>query len=104
MPPRIAGSEKIALRKSLFDGSQTKFGADKAIKLKESLPPKDSFDSLNGEGGIRTREAYHLLDFKSSAFDHSATSPRWFILALLSSESETATHKQTSSLEGLTKR
>ncbi len=30
----------------------------------------------NGEGGIRTREAHHLLDFKSSAFDHSATSPR----------------------------
>jgi hypothetical protein len=32
-------------------------------------------EAFNGEGGIRTREAYHLLDFKSSAFDHSATSP-----------------------------
>jgi len=37
-----------------------------------------TFEQGGGEGGIRTLEAVsHLLAFQASAFDHSATSPRF---------------------------
>ena len=58
----------------------------KSIKTKYQLFSKDlNFDG--GEGGIRTHERVApLLVFKTSAFNHSATSPRIKFMYLILSK------------------